>query len=130
MRSLSQSYHDRLRSSSPTRAPRFFDNVEDLQSQAAETRNDSPSASRPVPISMSAPANFSVQDDDVEPGWTETATRPEERENPGPGGTELSSSLRELSSTVSTVIWRGFDAVRNTTVLQRRSPPNDVDRDR
>jgi hypothetical protein len=30
---------------------------------------------------------------------------------------------------VSTVVWRGFEAVRNTTGFQRR-PPDGVDRDR
>ncbi|KAH7402783.1 hypothetical protein BKA66DRAFT_507664 [Pyrenochaeta sp. MPI-SDFR-AT-0127] len=130
VRSLSQSYHDRLQSPSPTRSPRYLDDADDVQTQAAETRNDSPSASRPVPISMSGPAAYTSHDDDVEAGRRGDERRQNSRDNPESRSTELSSSLRELSSTVSTVIWRGFEAVRNTTGLQRRSPPDDVDRDR
>lgn len=129
VRSLSQSYHDRLQSPSPTRSPRFLDNVDDVQTQAAETRNDSPSASRPMPISTSTPVDYSQLGDDIEANWSGDDTQ-QNRGISDSRPAELSSSLRELSSTVSTVIWRGLDAVRNTTGLQRRPLPEDVDRDR
>ncbi|EDU49834.1 RING-finger-containing ubiquitin ligase [Pyrenophora tritici-repentis] len=123
VRTLSQSFHDRLQSVSPTGSPRLLANGDDVQNQAAEARNDSPSASRPVPMSRSGPSDTSRLDDDVEAGWSRNNSS-ETR------GTELGTSFRELASSVSTVVWRGVDAVRNTTGLQRRSPPEDVDRNR
>ncbi|KAF2132402.1 hypothetical protein P153DRAFT_355010 [Dothidotthia symphoricarpi CBS 119687] len=131
VRSLSQSYHDRMRSSSPIRSAQAPDNVDDIQTQAIETRNDSPSASQPVPISTSAPAAYSDDvHDDVEANWSGDDTQAPPQDIPGSRVAELSSSVRDLSSTVSTVVWRGFEAVWNTTGLQRRVPPEDVDRDR
>jgi hypothetical protein len=128
VRSLSRSWHDRLQSASPTRSPRLSISEDDIQTEAAETRNESPSASRPVPTSRSAPTNSSPLDDDVEAGWSGANSRRASGEisRAAEGGT----SLRELASSVSTVVWRGFDAVRSTTGLQRRSPPEDVDRNR
>ncbi|KAF9698860.1 hypothetical protein EKO04_002887 [Ascochyta lentis] len=132
VRSLSQAYLDHTSPSSPT--PQLADDehvVDALQIQAAETRNDSPSASRPLPISSSAPSSYRTEpDDDVEANWSSGERQPNAREIPGSRATELSTSVRDLSSTVSTVIWRGFDAVRSSTGLQRRPPPEDVDRDR
>lgn len=136
MRSLSQSYHDRLRSYSPTRSARHLRNVDDVQTQAMETRNDSPSASRPVPISTPAPTSTPApaaysdrRDDDVEANWSGDDSPASAQDTPGGRIAEVGSSVRDLSSTVSTVIWRGFEAVRNSTGLQRRVP-GDVDRDR
>jgi hypothetical protein len=128
VRSLSRSWHDRLQSASPTRSPRLSISEEDVQTEAAETRNESPSASRPVPMSRSAPPDTALVDDDVEPGWSAATSRRASGEIPraAEGGT----SLRELASSVSTVVWRGVDAVRSNTGLQRRSPPEDVDRNR
>lgn len=123
VRSLSQSYHDRLQPSSTTESPGSLDDSDDLQAQAVHTRNDSPSASRPLPISTSAPGMYAPPHDDVETGWTQSNTSHEPQDAPG-------TSYRELSSTVSTVIWRGLDAVRASAGLQRRQPPGDVDRDR
>jgi hypothetical protein len=114
--------------------PRLSDDehvVDALQIQAAETRNDSPSSSRPLPMSTSAPSSYRTEsDDDVEANWSGEERQPSARDIPGSRAAELSTSVRDLSSTVSTVIWRGFDAVRSTTGLQRRPPPDDVDRDR
>jgi hypothetical protein len=130
VRSLAQSHHDRVSSPSPTRSDLHLGGVDDIQAQAAEIRNDSPSASLPMPISISAPTpRSSGVDNDIEANWSGN----ESPSSPGDGAadrtTSLSSSVRDLSSTVSTVIWRGVEAVRNTTGLQRR-PPGDVDRDR
>jgi hypothetical protein len=130
VRSLAQSYHDRSLSPSPTRAPLRLGNVEDVQALAVETRNDSPSASLPMPISISAPTTPSrILDDDIEANWSGDESQPVLRDLPANRTAEHSSSLRDLSSTVSTVIWRGVEVVRNTTGFQRR-PPDDVDRDR
>lgn len=129
VRSLAQSYHDRAPSRSPTRSDTHIEGVEGIQAEAAETRNDSPSASLPVPILSTSARSQSVEnDDDMEANWSggERENRAQD-ENPG-RALDVSTSLRDLSSTVSTVIWRGVDAVRNTT-FQRR-PPDDVDRDR
>jgi len=126
VRSLSQSYHDHLPSSPTSRSPLpFHDNLDVIQAQASRTRNNSPSASRPVPIWPTTSEDNAPLRDDVEAGWTESDARHVPR-----GDTEVSASVRELSSTVSTIIWRGFDAVRTTTGLQRRPPPEDVDRNR
>lgn len=132
VRSLSQAYQDHTSSSPP--APRLADDehiVDALQIQAAETRNDSPSASRPLPISASAPSSYRTEsDEDVEANYSGEEHQSNARDIPGTRTTDLSTSVRELSSTVSTVIWRGFDAVRSSAGLQRRPPPEDVDRDR
>jgi hypothetical protein len=130
VRSLAQSYHDRSPSPSPTRSTLQLGNVDDVQALAAETRNDSPSASLPMPISTSAPVPRStILDDDVEANWSGDESRQATGDLPTNRAADLSSSVRDLSSTVSTVIWRGLEAVRNTTGFQRR-PPEDVDRDR
>ena len=132
VRSLSQAYTDHPSASPP--APRLADDehvVDALQIQAAETRNDSPSASRPLPISASAPSSYRTDSDgDVEANWSGEERQSTTRDIPGSRVSDLSTSVRDLSSTVSTVIWRGFDAVRSTAGLQRRPPPEDVDRDR
>lgn len=132
VRSLSQAYLDHTSPSPP--APRLADDdeiVDPLQIQAAETRNDSPSASRPLSASTPVSSEYRAEfDGDMEANWTGEEHRPNAQDIPGSRATELSSSVRDLSSTVSTVIWRGFDAVRTTAGLPRRSPPEDVDRDR
>lgn len=130
VRSLAQSYHDRLPSSSPTRSTFHLGNVDDVQSEAAETRNDSPSASLPMPISSPAAGSRSRDfDDDTEANWSGDEPGQPSRDARANRTTDFSTSVRDLSSTVSTVIWRGVEAVRNTTGFQRR-PPEDVDRDR
>jgi hypothetical protein len=100
-------------------------NVDEVQVQAAEIRNDSPSASLPMPITASAPLTRpSILHGDVEANWSgEDTQQPEDR------AADFGGSLRDLSSTVSTVVWRGVEAVRNTTGFQRH-PPDGVDRDR
>lgn len=132
MRTLSQAYLDHASPSSP--GPRLLDDedvVDPLQIQAAETRNDSPLASRPLPATASVSSSYRTNSDgDVEANWASEERQPNARDIPGGRAAELSSSFRDLSSTVSTVIWRGFDAVRATAGLQRRTPPEDVDRDR
>jgi hypothetical protein len=78
-------------------------------------------------MSRSAPSESSPHgDDDVEAGWSGTQSRRSARDSSA-STAEAGSSLRELASSVSTVVWRGFDAVRG---VQRRSPPDDVDRNR
>jgi hypothetical protein len=132
VRSLSQDDHDH--DGSPLLTPRLSDDegvVDALQIQAAETPNRSSSSSQPLPVLASVSANYSAgQNDDVEANWPEVDAHENARDIPGSRVSELSTSVRELSSTVSTVIWRGFDAVRSTASLQRRSPPEGVDRDR
>ncbi|EMD65868.1 hypothetical protein GGP41_010649 [Bipolaris sorokiniana] len=109
--------HDQLQSASPTRSSQLPTGGEDVQTQAAENHDMSPSASRPVPTYGSAQTSLQPTDD-VEAGWTGR----DSYRSPV-------SSLRELASSVSTVVWRGLDAVRNTTGFQR-SPPEDADRNR
>ncbi|CAI6335898.1 unnamed protein product [Periconia digitata] len=124
VRSLSQSYHDRAISAFEAR---FRDeDDDDIQAQAAEAHDDSPSASRPVPISPSS------NNDDIEANWTEEQGERHGREIPQSRNSDLSSSLREVSSSVATTIWRGFEAaVGRTGSLQRRPSREDaVDRDR
>ncbi|KAJ4992657.1 hypothetical protein SVAN01_01703 [Stagonosporopsis vannaccii] len=132
VRSLSQAYLDRTNTSPPV--PRLADDeaiVDPLQIQAAETRNDSPSASRPLLATASVSSSYHTEaDSDMEANWASEERQPNAQDIPGSRAAELSSSVRDLSSTVSTVIWRGFDAVRTTAGLQRRSLPEDVDRDR
>ena len=122
VRSLSQSYHDRA-------APRFDlgetlgDDSGDIQTQAARTRNDSPSASRPLPI----PSDHN--DGDIEANWNEDG---DERGQGTPQDSSLDpgSSLRDVSSSAVTAIWRGFEAVGRVTGLQRRSSSQELDRNR
>lgn len=130
--SLSQSYRDRNnRSSSPIRSPRFFqDDADPFQTQAAETRNDSPSASRPVPISSSSDL-YDDSNDDIEANWADGETDENDsraRNNSREGTFDFGSSVRELSSTVQTTIWRGVDAIRGAS--GRRTNQEEVDRDR
>ncbi|KAF2709834.1 hypothetical protein K504DRAFT_378969 [Pleomassaria siparia CBS 279.74] len=133
VRSLSQSYRDRrLHSPSPAHPSPFLDDPDNLQVQAAQTRNDSPSASQPVPISSSSMADYSDDlDADIEANWRNDTEDDElqGRDIPRDSTLDLSSSVRDLSSTVSTTIWRGFEAVRSAAGLQRR-PSQDLDRDR
>jgi hypothetical protein len=134
VRSFSQDDHDR--DSSPLLTPRLSDNegvVDALQIQAAETHDHASSSSQPLPVSAPEPTDYpagSGSDHDVEANWPEEDAHRNARDIPGSRVSELSTSVRELSSTVSTVIWRGFEAVRSTASLQRRSPPEGVDRDR
>jgi hypothetical protein len=134
VRSFSQDDHDR--DSSPLLTPRLSDDegvVDALQIQAAETHDHASSSSQPLPASAPEPTDYSAgqgSDHDVEANWPEEDTHRNARDIPGSRVSELSTSVRELSSTVSTVIWRGFEAVRSTASLQRRSPPEGVDRDR
>lgn len=123
VRSLSQSYPDRALSAFQ---PRFQDDLDDdVQAQAAETHNESPSASRPVPISSQS------LNDDVEANWAEDRDDEHGRAIPQSHTSDLSSSLREVSSSVATTIWRGFEAVGRATSLQRGTSREDVvDRDR
>ncbi|KAF2476250.1 uncharacterized protein BDR25DRAFT_64667 [Lindgomyces ingoldianus] len=135
VRSLSQSYRARgTQSPSPPRSPRRFrEDSEYLQVQAAETRNDSPSASRPVPISSAAAAQEDDLYADVEANWADDQSEDGEEDGTDTSrdrGIDLGSSMRELSTTVSTTIWRGFDAIRGVAGLQRRASREEVDRDR
>ncbi|KAF2876977.1 hypothetical protein BDV95DRAFT_601391 [Massariosphaeria phaeospora] len=129
VRSLSQSYRDRT-SPSETRSAFLPEDLDNLQAQAAETRNDSPSASRPVPISPSGGSDYADDlDADVEANWTDDDEH-SGRPIPQNRTLDLSTSLRELSSSVSTTIWRGFDAIRGATGLQSRPSREELDRDR
>ncbi|KAJ4286117.1 hypothetical protein N0V90_013466 [Kalmusia sp. IMI 367209] len=121
VRSLSQSYHDRA--VSRLEADRLDDEVDDFQAQAAETRNDSPSASRPVPISSDH------IDDDIEANWADDGDE-RGREIPRERTGDVSSSFRDVSSSAVTAIWRGFEAVGRATGLQRRLSREELDRDR
>ncbi|KAF2258367.1 hypothetical protein CC78DRAFT_124721 [Lojkania enalia] len=128
VRSLSQSFRNRSpRSLSPMRSPRPFQD-DDLQAQAAETRNESPSASQPVPTVSSMSASNDELDTDIEANWD----REHERDLaiPRDRTIDLSSSIREMSSTVVTTIWRGFEAIRGATGFQLRSNREEIDRDR
>jgi hypothetical protein len=112
------------------RTARRLSGVDDIQAQAVESYNDSPSASLPVSISISASAaRSSTVEDDVEANWSDNESRPFSEDVSTHPTADSGSSVRDLSSTVSTVIWRGVEAVKNTTGFQRR-PPEDVDRDR
>jgi hypothetical protein len=84
-----------------------------------------------MPISTSAPASHSrlFEEDDVEANWSGDESRQVHNDAPADETARPGSSVRDLSSTVSTVIWRGVEVVRNTTGFPRRSP-EDVDRDR
>ncbi|KAJ4358416.1 uncharacterized protein N0V89_002998 [Didymosphaeria variabile] len=122
VRSLSQSYHDRAVSRLESRDS-FSDELgDDVQAQAALSRNDSPSASRPLPIAGPIDA-------DIEANWDEEGDELG-REIPRERTGELSSSFREASSSAVTAIWRGFEAVGRATGLQRRSSREELDRDR
>jgi hypothetical protein len=122
VRSLSQSYHDRAVSRLES-GESFGDELEDdVQAQASLSRNDSPSASRPI--------SNSPIDTDIEANWEEEGEG-RGREIPREQTGELSSSFREASSSAVTAIWRGFEAVGRATGLQRRSSSRDeLDRDR
>ena len=121
VRSLSQSYHDRAASRVESDVP--FRDEDDVQAQAAHTRNDSPSASRPLPIPSDSPNT------DIEANWD--AGRDERgREIPASRTAEPSSSFRDVSSSAVTAIFRGFEAVGRATGLQRRASGEDIDRDR
>lgn len=120
VRSLSQSYYDRTVEASSSR---FYDDPDDVQAEAAESRNDSPAASRPVPISSDS------LDADIEANWGDE-DEDRGRDSPREQTDGLSSSFREVSSSVATTIWRGLDAVRTATGLQRRPSREEVDRDR
>ncbi|USP82316.1 hypothetical protein yc1106_09590 [Curvularia clavata] len=109
--------HDQLQSASPTRPPQLPTGAEGVQAQADENHDASSSSSQPVPTSRST-QNSPHLADDVEAGWSGD----DSHRSPV-------SSLRELASSVSTVVWRGFDAVRSSTGFQR-PPPEDVDRNR
>ncbi|KAF2655051.1 hypothetical protein K491DRAFT_599538 [Lophiostoma macrostomum CBS 122681] len=136
VRSLSQSYRDRgLQSPSPTRSARFFeDEADPLQAQAAQTRNDSPSASLPLAIPSASTADLAERlNSDIEAHWDDDRSEPGEeagQTSPRDRVIDLSSSVSQLSSTVTTTIWRGFDAIRGATGLQRRPSHEEVDRDR
>ncbi|KAF1964811.1 hypothetical protein BU23DRAFT_520569 [Bimuria novae-zelandiae CBS 107.79] len=118
VRSLSQSYHDRTGSRLES-GNTFGDEIDDIQAQAVHTRNDSPSASRPLPIPTD---NLNA---DIEANWDE-----EGREIPRGHSGELGSSFRDASSSAVTAIWRGFEAVGRATGLQRRPSREELDRDR
>jgi hypothetical protein len=121
VRSLAQSHHDRPPSPSPTRSAPHLDTLDDVQVQAAEIHNDSHSASLPMPISTSAPVSRSrILDDDVEANWSDES-QSASRSASANRAFDFSTSFRDLSSTVSTVIWRGVEVVRSTTGFQRRS---------
>ena len=129
-----------MSSSSPSRSnhPSPYRDDPDVQIQAAETRNDSPSAAFPVPTT-SASASGAAYDDfnaDVEGGWGDDGSDDDEdrgrdrrpdgsRERSG-GGESSGSGMRDLR----TVVWRGLEALRGAGAgLQRRSR-GEVDRDR
>lgn len=123
VRSLSQSYHDHAVSPLQSREAGSDGPVDDLQTQIALSRNDSPSASRPVPISPN------LNNADIEANWDEEGDERSQgtpRERSG----DLSSSFREAGSSAVTAIWRGFEAVGRATGLQRRSSREELDRDR
>jgi hypothetical protein len=102
---------------------RFHDELDEVQAQAAETRNDSPSASRPLPISSDSLAA------DIEANWADEHDE-QGQDIPRRQGSDLSSSLRDVSSSVATTIWRGLEVVGRATGLQRRPSGDDVDRNR
>ncbi|KAF2203137.1 hypothetical protein GQ43DRAFT_447626 [Delitschia confertaspora ATCC 74209] len=125
VRSLSQVHHDRhSRSSSSSHSPNYNDDSESLQAQAAETRNDSPSASRPIDADFGS---------DVEANWLddrmEADDHPRTRENDSDGDSgagDLGFSIREVGVSIR----RGFSSLRGALGLQRRENRADVDRDR
>jgi hypothetical protein len=134
VRDLSRSYRNRHRRSGSATVPRrqSHQNADAIQDQAAETRNDRPSSSRPVPTGSSLDHLTDEYHDDLEANWADDPLEerdPRGREIPR-ASHDLSSSVRDLSSTVTTVIWRGVDAIRGAAGLQRRPSQDDVDRDR
>jgi hypothetical protein len=120
VRSLSESFHDRTLSAIQAR---FYDEVDEIQAQAAETRNDSPSASRPLPISSDSLAA------DIEANWANDEDS-RGQNIPQRQNDDLGSSFRDVSSSVATTIWRGFEVVGRVTGLQQRPSGDEVDRDR
>lgn len=123
VRSLSQSYHDHAVSRLESRDSLSDEFGDDVQAQASLSRNDSPSASRPLPISAGP------MDADIEANWDDEREG-RSREIPRERNGELSSSFREAGSSAVTAIWRGFEAVGRATGLQRRSSREELDRDR
>ncbi|OAG10352.1 uncharacterized protein CC84DRAFT_1193833 [Paraphaeosphaeria sporulosa] len=123
VRSLSQSYHDHAVSRLESRDSLSDELADDVQAQAFLSRNDSPSASRPLPISPSS------NDADIEANWDEDGDE-RSRRAPRERSGELSNSFREAGSSAVTAIWRGFEAVGRATGLQRRSSREELDRDR
>jgi hypothetical protein len=101
-----------------------------LQAQAAQTRNDSASASLPLAIPSSSTAEVTERmNTDIEANWDEN--RIERREESGQSiPRDRVMDIGSLSSTVTTTIWRGFDAIRGVTGLQRRPSHEEIDRDR
>lgn len=126
VRSLSQAHSDRnIRSSSPSRSSNrsFHGDPDFLQVQAAETRNDSPSAARPIDDDFDA---------DVEANWLgdegNEGRRDEESRGDGRGFADVPTSLSELYASVQ----RGVHALRGMVGFQQRrgGGDEDVDRDR
>ena len=127
-----------MSSSSPSRSnhPSPYRDDPDVQIQAAETRNDSPSAAFPVPTTSASGAAYDDFNADVEGGWGDDGSDDDEdqgrdrrpdgsRERSG-GGESSGSGMRDLR----TVVWRGLEALRGAGAgLQRRSR-GEVDRDR
>lgn len=146
VRSLSRSYRNRHSSlphtqspTSPTSNRRFLDGAsreEYLQAQAAESRNDAPSSSRPVDINQ--PLADQYRDaDDVEANWADDPLDSESsngeegrRSDLHQDFLALSSGVRDLSQSVRTVIWRGVGAVRDAVTGQRRPSQADIEVDR
>ena len=96
--------------------------AESNQTQPVPYHQDESSASRPLLIQ---PGH---NDADIEANWDEEDEQglATPREHTG----ELSSSLRDISSSAVTAIWRGFEAVGRATGLQRRASREELDRDR
>lgn len=142
VRSLTQAHHARSRtsSSSPSRSNHSspYRDDPDVQIQAAETRNDSPSAAFPVPTTSASAsgAAYGDFDADVEGGWDDDGSDDDEdrgrdrrrdgSQERGGGGESSGSGVRDLR----TAVWRGLEALRGAGAgLQRRSR-GEVDRDR
>lgn len=126
VRSLSQAHSDRnLGSSSSSRDSNrnSHGDPDFLQVQAAETRNDSPSAARPIDEDFDA---------DVEANWLSDGAnegrRDEEGRDDGRGFADVPTSLSELYASMQ----RGVHAIRGMVGFQQRrgAGNEDVDRDR
>lgn len=96
------------------------ESVDYLQAEALETRNDSPSASQPMPISNHA---------DIEANWNDEENSREQETSQGQSE-NAAGSLRDVSSSAVTAIWRGFDAVGRVAGFQRRASAEELDRNR
>jgi hypothetical protein len=136
VRSLTQAHHYRDRRASPSPSPShlslFRDDPSpetDVQTQAAQTRNDSPSSALPVPpLESSDRARYEGYSNDVESGWSD-----EGLDDEGRGRARDSSSERAEGSArdLRTTIWRRFEALRGAGMgLQRGADRAAVDRDR